>query len=130
MAQLELPIELLTQLLKLPDSWVIFDAKSENDEVWISLKSKETLLSDNLTTDILRHLDFFGKKAYIKIYSSDEDDLSKLPLYTKTGFCKPFIMDVKKMFGKATDASICNLYNLTEKELNKIKDECNTNVLS
>ncbi len=130
MTQLLLPIELLTKLLELPDSWVIFDGKSENNEVWISLKPKETPLSDDLKTEILRHLETFGNRTYIKLYFSNEEDLNKLPLYTKIGFCKPFIMDVRKWFGTATDASICNLYGLTKKELNKIKEECNPRLLA
>ena len=120
-----LSIELLTQLLKLPDSWVIFDVKCENNEVWIFLKPKETALSDDPKTEILRHLEIFGNRTYIKLYFSNEEELNKLPFYTKIGFCKAFIMDVRKMFGSsATDASICNLYSLTKKELNKIKKEC------
>ncbi len=130
MTQPLLPIEMLTQLLKLTESWVIFDVKNENNEVWISLKPKETSLLDDSKTEILRHLEIFGNKAYIKIYFSNEEDLDQLPLYTKIGFCKPFIMDVRKMFGRATDASICNLYGLTKKELNKIKEECNTSLLT
>ncbi len=130
MTQPLLPIELLTKLLELPDSWVIFDVKSENNEVWIFLKPKETPLSDDLKTEILRHLETFGNRTYIKLYFSNEKDLNKLPLYTKIGFCNPFIMDVRKMFGTATDASICNLYGLTKKELNKIKEECNPSLLT
>ncbi len=130
MTQSLLPIEMLAQLLELPDSWAIFDVKSENKEVWISLKPKEIPLSDDLKTEILRHLETFGKRTYIKLYFSNEEDLNKLPLYTKIGFCKPFIMDVRKMFGRATDASICNLYILTKKELDKIREECNTSLLA
>ena len=130
MAQMLLTTEMLTQLLELPDSWIIFDLKNENNEVWISLKPKETSLLDNSKTEILRHLETFGNRTYIKLYFSNEEDLHKLPLYTKIGFCKPFIMDVKKMFGRATDASICNLYGLTKKELKKIKEECNTSLLA
>ena len=130
MTQPLLLIELLTKLLELPDSWVIFDIENKNNEVWISVKPKETPLSDDLKTEILRHLETFGNRTYIKVYFSNEEDLNKLPLYTKIGFCKPFIMDVRKMFGTATDASICNLYGLTKKELNKIKEECNARFLT
>jgi len=132
MTQSLLPTELLTQLLALPDSWVVFDVdvKNEDNEVWISLKPKETSLSDASKTEVLRHLEFWGKRAYLKLYFSNEKDLDKLSLYTKIGFCKPFIMDVRKMLGRATDASICNLYSLTRKELNRIKEECDTNLLT
>ena len=122
MEQLLIPTEMLQKLLELPDSWVIFDVKSENNEMRISLKPKETPLSDDLKTEILRHLDNFGNRTYIKLYFSNEEELNNISLYTKIGFCKPFIMDVRKMFGTATDASICSLYDLTIKELNKIKE--------
>lgn len=125
-----LPIGVLAKILDIPDTWVIFDAKKENNEVWISLRPTETPLSDNLRVKILRHLEFLGSKAYLKLCYSNEEDLNKLPVYTTTGFCKPFIMDVKKMFGRATDASICNLYGLTNKELEKIKEECSTSLLA
>ncbi len=130
MTQTLLPVEMLTHALELPESWVIFDVKKENNEIWISLKPKETPLLDDAKIEILRHLEIFGNKTYIKLYFSNEEDLNKLPLYTKIGFCKPFIMDVRKMFGRATDASICNLYILTKKELDKIREECNTSLLA
>jgi hypothetical protein len=130
MAQPVLPIEILTQLLDLPDSWVIFDVKKENNEIWIYLKEKGISSLDNSKTETLRHLEIFENRTYIKLYFLNEEGLNKLPLYTKTGFCKPFIMDVMKMFGRATDASICNLYGLTKKELNKIKKECNADFLA
>jgi hypothetical protein len=38
-------IELLTQLLELPDFCIIFDVKSENNEFWVYLKPKELPLS-------------------------------------------------------------------------------------
>lgn len=129
MALLELPVELLAQLLELPDSWVIFDTKSEDKEVWVFLKPKDmSLSSDDVKTEVLRHLDVFEKRAYIKLYFTNEEDLNELQLYTKTGFCKPFVKDVKRLLGKATDRSICNLYGLTKEELNKIKG--NTKLLA
>jgi len=115
-------IELLTQLLELPNSWVIFDIESDNHEAWLFLKKKEISLSDEIKTETLRHLEIFGKKAYIKLHFTNDKDLNELKFYTTIGFCVPFIMDVKKMIGKSTDASICKLYDLTMKELNKIKE--------
>lgn len=130
MTQLELPVESLAQLLELPDSWVIFDVKSEDNEVWIFLKIKEMPSSNDTKTEILRHLDTFGKRTYIKLHFTSEQDLDELQFYTGIGFCKPFIKDVKKMLGIATDTSICSLYSLTKEELNKIKVRGNAKLLA
>ncbi|KOR28979.1 hypothetical protein TI05_15900 [Achromatium sp. WMS3] len=129
MTQTLLENALIAEMLNIPDTWVIFDAKKKGNEVWIFLRPKETPLSDNLRTEVLRHLEVFGSKTYLKLYYSTEEEINKLPIYTASGFCKPFVMDVNKMFGTATDASICNLYGLTRQELENIKKEC-TNILS
>ncbi len=62
-------------MLNIPDTWVIFDAKKEGNEVWIFLRPKETPLSDNLRTEVLRHLEVFGSKAYLKLYYSTEEEI-------------------------------------------------------
>jgi hypothetical protein len=129
-----LPIDridaLLAQILDIPDTWGIFDVTKENNEVWISLRPKEMPLSDNLKTKVLRHLEICGSKSYLRLCYSNEEDLDKLPIYTTTGFCRPFITDVERMIGRTTDASICNLYGLTKEEFEKIKRECNTSLLA
>jgi len=123
---MSLPVEQLAQMMQLPDSWVILEVKNGNNEMLISVKPKDTSRLDESKTEVLRHLEFFGNRVYVKFYFSNEEDLDKLPLYTKTGFCKPFVEDVRKMFGRSTDKSICHLYSLTTEELDKIKGEYKT----
>jgi hypothetical protein len=117
-----LPNDFFTRVLEIPNTWVIFDSRIENNEVWISLRPTETPLSDRLKTDVLRHLEVCGRKAYLKLYFSNEEELNTLPIYTNTGFCKPFVAGVERMLGSATDNSIRHLYDLTDKELEKIKN--------
>ena len=114
-------IKLLTELLELPDSWVIFDAKDKNNEFWLYLKPNKLTLSHNIRSQILRHLDAFGKNTYIKLHFENDDDLKNLQFYTKIGFCEPFIKEIKHMARGGNDESICRLYNITKEDLDQIK---------
>jgi len=62
MATMSLPVEQLAQMMQLPDSWVILEVKSGNNEMWISVK--ETSKLDESKTEVLRHLEFLGNFSF------------------------------------------------------------------